>query len=158
VHYPEEALLDREIDVIDPIFMAGFMADQQKPSKTSANSVEAPGIEPGSGSSQPVRLRVVSRVLSHPACAHEQARTELAAQFLIPCTGRIAGDQPDRLRPPVSSGRLILRTVHACFLGSENKCVIVGTWIFHPGFTRSGGSSDTQHKSRSPRRSRSPPW
>jgi ORF6N domain-containing protein len=99
----------------------------------------------------------VSRVLFHPTCAHEQARLGLAAQFLAPCVGRAAGGQPDQLRPPVSSGRLILRTAHDCFLGSESKCVIIGTWIFHPGFTRSVGPSDTQHRSRSPRRSRSPP-
>ena len=72
--------------------------------------------------------------------------------------GRAAGDQPDRLRPPVSSGRLILRTAQDCFLGSESKCIIVGTWIFHLGFTRSNGPSDTQYRFRGPRRSRSPPF
>ena len=96
--------------------------------------------------------------MCHPGCAHEQARAGLSTLFLAPCPGRTAGDQPDRLRPPVSSGRLILWTAQDWFLGSESKCVIVGTWIFHPGFTRSVGPSDTQHRSRSPRRSRSPPF
>src|SRR5262249_52713794 len=100
----------------------------------------------------------VSRVLFHPACAHEQARPRLAAQSLTPYADRAAGGQPDRLRPPVSSGRLILWTAHDCFLGSESKRVIVRTCVFHPGFARSVGPSDTQHRLRSPRRSRSPPF
>ena len=137
----------------------GVADDRSMPlRKPSQTEVEAPGIEPGSGSPQSVRLRVVARGLGHPACAHEQARTELSSLCLAPCSGRFAGDQPDRLRPPVSSGRLILWTAHDCFLGSESKRVIVRTCGFQLGFARSVGPSNTQHRFRGPRRSRSPPF
>src|SRR5262249_37036629 len=63
----------------------------------------------------------VARVLFSPPCAHERARSRRAAQSLAPCVDRAAGDQPDQLRLPVSSGRLILWTALRLFFRQREQ-------------------------------------
>src|SRR5690606_18137038 len=57
----------------------------------------------------------------------------------------------------VSSGGLILRTVHCRFLGGENERVIVRTYGFQQGFTRSSGPSARNTISVAPVETGSPP-
>src|SRR5260370_530305 len=85
--------------------------------------------------------RTTAQHLSHDNNPSSGPARGEAPSLPAPCRGRAAGDQPDRLRPPVSSGRLILWTAHDCFLGSESKRVIVRTCGFQAGFTRSLGPS-----------------